>query len=197
VQSGRPEHRDQQPERHPCEQRYQVRPVPGQHVQEQQLADHRHALRSGGQAQRDDHQRVIGVEQFHWQRVDGESRRRIQDQHREQQLRGEQRHHRQRRRSECRGTPRHGRMRARLGYEQPDRWQSDERERDQGGSAERYVPADLGQRELRKQHSRCAGMRRRCHVPVPVIAVYRRTASVNGKVNASHATLQGAKGAGS
>src|SRR5438552_18024762 len=68
-------------------------------------------------------------------------------------------------------------MRARIGDEQPGRRQPDERERDEGGSAERRVPADLGDWELREQHPGRAGMRGRRHVPGSV-AVHRRTASV-------------------
>src|SRR5437879_12234989 len=68
-------------------------------------------------------------------------------------------------------------MRARIGDEQPGRRQPDERERDEGGSAERRVPADLGDWELREQYPGRAGMRGRRHVPGSV-AVHRRTASV-------------------
>src|SRR5438067_5698897 len=68
-------------------------------------------------------------------------------------------------------------MRARIGDEQPGRRQPDERERDEGGSAERRVPADLGDWELREQYPGRAGMRGRRHVPGSV-AMHRRTASV-------------------
>src|SRR5207244_12834451 len=69
----------------------------------------------------------------------------------------------------------------------PGRRQPDERERDEGGSAERRVPADRGDWELREQYPRRAGMRGRRHVPGSV-AVHRRTASVMapGNVNPSH-----------
>src|SRR5256885_17190691 len=68
-------------------------------------------------------------------------------------------------------------MRARIGDEQPGRRQPDERERDEGGSAERRVPADLGDWELREQYPGRAGMRGRRHVP-GAVAMRRRTPSM-------------------